>query len=222
MRAISDVVHRDDIIPQSEFLESLFVAVPRNNIADWNKTYEHLASMVVPRSTRELARDDEYALFTVVIFKKVHDEFVQRARENKYIVRDFDWDESANERDQEELHNARSDEKEQWHDLLQLCSTNFDEAFEALQHLKVIRAFVESLLRFGLPAEFFGVIIRPNPRRIKQLVNSLVSHYDSLSEYLSERDTKGPAVHQDTPGEYANLLEQEVFPFVVTEQLRIA
>lgn len=218
---MTDVVHRDDVIPSSDFLETILVAVPRNNVADWNATYERLAPMVVPRSSRELARDDEFVLFAVVIFKKVHDEFIRKARESKFVVRDFNWDEDAHERDQAQLHNARATEKELWHDLLQLCSTNFDEAYEALQHFKVIRAFVESVLRFGLPAEYFALLIRPNARRFKTLVDSLVSHYAGLCEYLSRRDAKGDtSAHQDTPGEFANLLEQEVFPFVLTEQLR--
>lgn len=39
--------------------------------------------MVVPRSSNKLAQDDEYALYNVTVFKKVRDEFVQKARENK-------------------------------------------------------------------------------------------------------------------------------------------
>ncbi|WFD34860.1 Vacuolar ATP synthase subunit C [Malassezia cuniculi] len=222
VRAISDVVKRDDVVPSSDFLETLLVAVPRNNVSDWNASYERLASMVVPRSAHEIARDDEFALFSVVVFKKVHDEFVQKAREHKYVIRDFTWDEGIQEREQGELQDARSLEKELWHELLQFSSTNFDEAYEALQHFKVIRAFVESVLRFGLPAEYFGLIIRPNARRLKALVGSLAGHYSGLSEYMSRRDKNGEsATHQDTPGEYANLLEQEVFPFVLTEQLRL-
>jgi len=31
-----------------------------------------------------LASDDDYTLFTVIIFRKAYDEFVQKCRENKY------------------------------------------------------------------------------------------------------------------------------------------
>lgn len=65
------------------FLETLLVAVPRNNVKDWLAKYERLTSMVVPRSSNKLAQDDEYALYNVTVFKKVRDEFVQKARENK-------------------------------------------------------------------------------------------------------------------------------------------
>ena len=34
---------------------------------------------------RTVASDDEYVLFSVVIFRRVHDEFVQKCRESKYV-----------------------------------------------------------------------------------------------------------------------------------------
>ena len=36
--------------------------------------------------TRQIASDDEYTLFGVVTFKRVHDEFIQKCRENKYVA----------------------------------------------------------------------------------------------------------------------------------------
>ena len=35
---------------------------------------------------RLVASDDEYTLFAVVVFKRVHDEFVQKCRDNKLVV----------------------------------------------------------------------------------------------------------------------------------------
>jgi hypothetical protein len=44
-------------------------------------------------------------------------------------------------------------------ELLRLARTNFSESFQILVHLKVIRLFVESVLRYGLPAEYIGIIV---------------------------------------------------------------
>ena len=46
--------------------------------------------MVVPRSSRKLAEDDEFGLFNVTVFKKVKEEFVQKCRENKWVHFPFD------------------------------------------------------------------------------------------------------------------------------------
>ena len=40
-----------------------------------------------------LVQDNDHALVSITCFKKVADEFKQRARENKFVVRDFAYDE---------------------------------------------------------------------------------------------------------------------------------
>ena len=42
--------------------------------------------MVVPRSSTFIAADDEYSLFSVVVFKKVYEDFVNKCRENKCVA----------------------------------------------------------------------------------------------------------------------------------------
>ena len=45
-------------------------------------------------------------------------------------------------------------------DLLRLSRINFSELFQLLVHLKVVRAYVESVLRYGLPASYFAAIVK--------------------------------------------------------------
>ncbi|WFD40146.1 Vacuolar ATP synthase subunit C [Malassezia japonica] len=219
--SLADVVRKDDVVDaDSDFLVTLLVVVPKTQKQQWLDKYERLTSMVVPRSSNELAQDDEYALYNVTVFKKVEQEFVQKAREQKFQVREFTFDEEALGRERKELDEAGASEKELWTELVRLSRTNFAEAYQAAVHFKVLRTFVESVLRFGLPANYFAAVVRPNPRRVKQLIKSLVAEFSHLSEYMSKSDQNGeeaPTTHE-TPGEYANLLEQEVYPFVLTEQ----
>lgn len=222
VRSLADVVHKEDFVDtQSEYLETLLVAVPKNNAKDWQARYERLTAMVVPRSSNKLAADDEYALFNVTVFKKVRDEFVQKCREAKFTVRtDFAWDDELVERQRNELDAAGESEKELWTELLRLARTNFSEAYQALAHLKVVRTYVESVLRFGLPADYFAVTVRPNPKRTKALLATLVSHYaylDGAKRSKKNNDTGSG----EAPGEYAQLLEEEQFPFVLTEQYMV-
>ncbi|KAI3613313.1 hypothetical protein CBS9595_004146 [Malassezia furfur] len=220
MCSLADIVHKDDVVDaSSDFLVTLLVVVPKTQKATWLDKYERLTPMVVPRSSSELAQDDEYALFNVTVFKKVEQEFVQKARENKFQVRDFTYDEEQLERERRELDEAGASEKELWTELVRLARVNFGEAFQALIHYRAVRTFIESVLRFGLPPNYAVSLLRPNARRTKQLLKSLVSEYAYLDEYLGkERTAKDSAPTQETPGEFANLLEQEVYPFVLTEQ----
>ncbi|KAG5639322.1 hypothetical protein H0H81_004525 [Sphagnurus paluster] len=70
--------------------------------------------MVVPRSSKLISSDEEYSLFSVVVFRRVHDEFVQGCRENKFIVRDFVYSEEELARHRQELATADITEKELW------------------------------------------------------------------------------------------------------------
>ncbi|KZT06386.1 uncharacterized protein LAESUDRAFT_653691, partial [Laetiporus sulphureus 93-53] len=197
----------------------------RTLVKEWNQKYERLSSMVVPRSSQLIAQDDEYALFAVVIFKKVFDEFIQKCRENKYIVRDFTFSEDLLEKQREELEVADTAEKELWTELLQLSRTNFSEAFQILVHLKVLRLYVESVLRYGLPASYIGFFVKPEPKATKRTLATLQQTFAYLARRSNPSTATGkgkPKVSsgvggEDFAGEYQAVLEQEYFDFVLFE-----
>jgi V-type H+-transporting ATPase subunit C len=108
-------------------------------------------------------------------------------------------------------------------DLLRLTRINFSEAYQLLAHLKTIRLFVESVLRYGLPADYAGVIVVPEPKTAVKTLKSLSAQYS----YLSAK-SKGPAAKTtktgagvndtgDVQGEWATVMEQEYYDFVLFE-----
>ncbi|KAJ7357126.1 hypothetical protein B0H14DRAFT_2493863 [Mycena olivaceomarginata] len=219
LRSLVDVVSKDDFIQDSEYMETLLVAVPKAIVKDWNSKYERLSSMVVPRSSKSIASDDEYTLFGVVVFRRVHDEFVQKCRENKFIVRDFVYSEEEFAKQREELANADTTEKELWTELLRSSRTNFSESIQILVHLKVIRLFVESVLRYGLPANYTGIVVKPDPKSAKKTFGLLQTQFSYLRPRSnSNRAAKGPRGEGDEfVGEYQTLMEQDFFDFVMFE-----
>ncbi|KAI0936091.1 hypothetical protein AcV5_004315 [Taiwanofungus camphoratus] len=219
VRSLADIVRKEHFIQDSEYLETLLIAVPKNLVKDWNAKYERLTPMVVPRSSTPIAADDEYALFAVVIFKKVHDEFLQKCRDNKYIARDFTYSEDLLGKQREELALADTAEKELWTELLQLARTNFSEAFQILVHLKVLRLFVESVLRYGLPAGYAGLLVKPEPKATKRTLATLQTQFAYLGRRANPRTAKTRAGGggDEFVGEYQALLEQEYFDFVLFE-----
>jgi V-type H+-transporting ATPase subunit C len=44
------------------------------------------------------------------------------------------------------------------------CKTSFGDAFSSWIHVCAVRLFVESVLRYGLPPRFLGILVEPNPR----------------------------------------------------------
>jgi len=219
IRSLVDIVTKENFIQDSEYMETLLIAVPKNLVKEWNSKYEGLASMVVPRSSSSLVSDEEYTLFSVVVFRRVREEFVNKCRENKFVVRDFVFSEESIHTQMEELETADVTEKELWTELLRLARTNFSEAFQLLVHLKVLRLFVESVLRYGLPANYTGLALKPDPKYSKKMLDQLQAHFTYLgSRFGRAAGAKGSAgANDDFVGEYQMLLEQEMFDFVLYE-----
>ncbi|NXS53705.1 VATC2 ATPase, partial [Brachypteracias leptosomus] len=239
-RTLADIVHKEDFVLNSEYLITLLVVVPKSSYVQWQKTYESLSDMVVPRSTKMIAEDAEGGLFTVTLFRKVMDDFKAKARENRFMVREFYFDEKELKCEKEELMKLASDKKQQYVSsissdfysvsygaasqskgipvLLCLCSqgpllrwlkVNFSEAFVAWIHVKALRVFVESVLRYGLPVNFQAMLLQPNRKSVKRLRDALNVVFKHLDE-VAAASIMDPGM--DIPG--LQLSSQEYYPYV--------
>lgn len=70
--------------------------------------------MIVPRSTSLITQDQDYALFNVTLFKKVVDEFKLHAREKKFVVREFTYNEEELAAGKNEITKLVTDKKKQF------------------------------------------------------------------------------------------------------------
>nr|XP_015851010.1 V-type proton ATPase subunit C 2 isoform X3 [Peromyscus maniculatus bairdii] len=209
-RTLSDIVSKDDFVLDSEYLITLLVIVPKSSYVQWQRTYESLSDMVVPRSTKLIAEDKEAGLFTVTLFRKVTEDFKVKAKENKFIVREFYYDENEIKREREEMNRLLSDKKQQYGPLLRWLKVNFSEAFIAWIHIKALRVFVESVLRYGLPVNFQAVLLQPQKKsatkRLREVLNSVFRHLDEVAA-ASILDAS-----VEIPG--LQLSNQDYFPYV--------
>uniref|UniRef100_A0A8C1KGV2 V-type proton ATPase subunit C n=1 Tax=Cyprinus carpio TaxID=7962 RepID=A0A8C1KGV2_CYPCA len=236
-RSLADIVKKEDFVLDSEYLITLLVVVPKTSYPDWEKTYETLSEMVVPRSTKLLFEDQDSGLFSVTLFRKAIDDFKHKARENKFMVRDFQYNEEEMKADKEEMTRLSTDKKKQFvcvqlnlttHQphkkkisndnngqsasapqgpLVRWLKVNFSEAFIAWIHIKALRVFTESVLRYGLPVNFQAMLLQPNRRNMKKLREVLQDLYKHL-------DSSGTVIDasMDIPG--LNLSQQEYYPYV--------
>ncbi|KAI0236726.1 Vacuolar ATP synthase subunit C [Massospora cicadina] len=190
--SLSSFVGREHIVSGSEHLTTQFVAVPRTSYRAWEANYETLAPMVVPRSSVKIAEDSEFGLFSVVVFRRVVSEFTQKCRELKFAVRDFEFSEEKAEEDRLEAERIEISERELWKGLVQWCQASFEDAFTAWFHIKVLRAFTESVLRYGLPPDYSFALI--HPRHESKLEKAMVASYEYLggSKATKESATDDP------------------------------
>jgi len=185
VRDLTEVIQQQpDCYIETENLTTLYVVVPKHKAREWQECYEtlvedyYIGGGVVPRSSRLLATDNEYHLYTVVIFRIIVPDFKQEACLRKFTVRDWSADpdpmlsvEVRLQQMQERLH-KKKEKLSRW------CNMAFAVAFIAWVHLKAIQTFVESILRYSFPADFVPILIGVSPakrdeRRLRQALNQL-------------------------------------------------
>ncbi|CAG8433215.1 527_t:CDS:10 [Ambispora gerdemannii] len=209
VKNLADFVRKEHFVHDSEHLETLLFAVSRNLYKDWYAKYETLTQMVVPRSSIKITEDDDYGLFTVTLFKRVADDFVNKAREEGFTYREFKYNEADIENQRKQLQEIGETEKELSVTLLRLAKTNFGEVFSAWIHLKALRVYVESVLRYGLPPDFMSSIIKPKHKQEHKVREVLNKEYGKLGGILG-RDTQS----EENIEEFHNLVDKDYYPYV--------
>lgn len=216
VRSLHDIVKPSDFILDSEYLTTVLVAVPKNLQDDFQKSYESLAKNVVPCSASVLKRDDDYVLFNVHLFKKSVNEFVSACRERKFIPREFEYSEELINQLTKEHDSAAHLEQSLRVQLVRLAKTAYSDVFMNWFHIKALRIFVESVLRYGLPPHFNTSLIAVPPKTLSKCKAELVQQFGYLGGNAFSKDKAGKIKQQDSSlHEYASLVDTEYEPFVM-------
>jgi len=149
---------------QSEYMTTLFVAVPSSDEKKWLRDYSTLGGneFVVPDSSRLILKESDYCLFNVILFKKTAEAFKHSCRENKFVVREYNAKDEVTADEAEEMKAQTESKKNQ---LVRWLKNTFSESFSAYVHMKAIRVFVESILRYGLPPNFVSVLLQVDQKK---------------------------------------------------------
>ncbi|CAF0750921.1 unnamed protein product [Rotaria sordida] len=207
-RNLNDIVKKEHFVLGSEYLKTLLVCVPKAFVNDWYTKYETLCAMIVPRTSELITQDQDYALFTVTLFQKTEDTFRHKCRENKFTVRDFTFNEQAFINERDKIRELETERQKLYANLVRWLKINFGEIFSASMHIKALRVFVESVLRYGLPVNFVAIIMHPTRKSTKRLRDIL----DQLFGYLDQSDRSRFDEPIDIPGVFS--LQQEYYPYV--------
>jgi len=239
--ALDDKIMNSLTIHNTEYLQTIFIAVAKGQVETFTKDIYNLGndlvgyggpdwkshpyglgrsenfgqnvdrhgkkgSPLVPGSLVKVLEDGDSVLYTVTVLKGMYEagyyegeEFVQGTktdlcaafakllREKRYVVRDnFTYDPAQQgksamvlERLQVEVDNMRSG-------LTRWCKTHYGEAFVAWMHIKVIRVFVESVLRYGLPVDFTAVLYKVGTDKETKMVAALDKTFGNKKAKVEE------------------------------------
>jgi len=241
-------VMRQIEIHDTEYLKTLFVAVPKgaeddftNKVdkiggslvgyggPDWKSNprdlgtavkygnlvdrHEKRGSPVVPGSIKLVKEDSDSTLFAVTILKSQYEpgyyegddfipgskvdfeeEFVKACREKRFIVRQFTYDPTQASKAAMNLEQLQVEVDGMRTGLSRWCKTHYGEAFVAWMHIKVIRVFVESVLRYGLPVDFTAVLYKALAGKESELTDTLDKALGT--EVIKDVDDDGDEYHE--------------------------
>merc|ERR1711963_1344226 len=118
-------------------------------------------------------------------------------REFRYNVRDFEYkNEEVQKADGDVIKKLEKEEKDKKKQLVMWCHHAFPDAMEQWLHLKMIRVFVEAVLRFG-PGEnaptdnFCATILQVNNNAggtLGNVLNNMYKHLQSSEMMKSDED----------------------------------
>jgi len=153
VRSLADLIAESDVL-ESEYMTTVFVVVSKANMKEFESSYNSMATYIVPHSCKLITEDTEYGLYTLFLFHKSLDEFKASAREKRYTLRDFTFDPTALEADKKK----KADDHREFDRLKDVlknwCQVNYTEVYTMMLHLKAVRIFVESVLRYGLTTSY--------------------------------------------------------------------
>mmetsp|Transcript_35005 Transcript_35005/g.62952 ORF Transcript_35005/g.62952 Transcript_35005/m.62952 type:complete len:369 (-) Transcript_35005:266-1372(-) len=204
VRDISTTVKPDQVV-NSENLVSLFCVISKFSLKEWETSYETMSKFVVPRSSKVVAEDQDSFLVSVVLFRRSLDEFKSAARSRGFQVREYvpvegDSNGPSSESLKQEVE-QRKGALEQW------CKTAYGETFSCYIHVAIVRLFVESILRYGLPPAFQAAILRPGEKNEAKLRDALSKNFGDGKANLWKEE-EGNNVGLGLAG------DGEMFPYV--------
>jgi len=176
-------------------------AIKFGNLVDRQK---ECGSPVVPGSLQKVHEDSDSTLYAVTILTGQYEagffegndfqpgnkidfekEFVNKCREKRFVVRPFVYDSTQASKSSIALEQLEVEVEGMKNGLNRWCKTHYGEGFVAWMHIKVIRVFVESVLRYGLPVDFTAVLYKVANGKENELTEALDN---ALGEEKKEED----------------------------------
>lgn len=217
IKSLHEIVKPEQFVLDSEHLTTILIAVPNNLLDDFHKNYETLTSFVIPRSAELIAKDQEFHLFTVTLFKKYQQEFINNAREHRWHPRtDFTYSEEILNELRKEFDLTQATELKLKNDLIRLTKTAYLDIMANWFHIKIIRTYVEAVLKYGLPPQFDNYLIKFNESNLKN-VDKAKKELIAKFNYLGGNGYTTGNNNSSNLHEYASLVDTEYQPFVLYE-----
>lgn len=179
----------------TEFLQTIFVAVPSPQVKEFLTSYASLHEFITPGSASTIAEDREFTLFSIVAFKKSADDVKTALRKKKFLTRDLDHDDG----DGMQLEQLKTLLEQQKSNLVALIGQQFSLTYQAWAHVKALRIFVESMLKYGLPPKFIPVLLAVDSSKESAIRKRIAAMFPELRNPLGDEHHETGALQYEFP-----------------------
>merc|ERR1711920_733621 len=130
------------------------------------------------------------------------DNFKRACRERRFAARDFEYSAEGYTQLIQQRQRLEQEVQSQTAVVTGIYRDAWSDVMHGLVHVKAMRIFVESVLRFGMPAKFASFIISPP-------ANKTTNARKALATVLGNRRQMGGAGDEKEEGD-----DEEFFPYV--------
>jgi len=164
------VVNAEDFVYTNN-ITTMIAIVPKSSKDLWKNNYELWGDYVVPQSTKMFPFEDEkdgFTLWRVVLWKSTVTEYQEKCRQNKIIVREFNYNAQASSEKEKLKHELKAQTEGLSTTLLGKCVSHFSELYQGYLHMKVLKLLIDCVMRFGIKEPVVTGVIRPLPGKEKK------------------------------------------------------
>ena len=173
-------------------MKTILVVMKKSMEADFVKNYMCDSDFVIPGSLQALESDNEFACYAVTILGVNLDDYKARTRERGWHVREFTYNPNLREdlaRESQETVSSYLQESEKFKTHLE---GTFSHVATVWIHVKALRAFVESVLVYGIGSNYKAFLIEASTKNISKIHKELEKKFkDGIQDDMSDDGDAG-------------------------------
>ena len=124
-----------------------------------------IPAVIVPGAIKELQgldpKDRDNVVVRIVVYKPQAEDVVKAMRKQGFTARMFSYNRAKWEEDKKKKQTLNEALQNKTAKLNTTACECYQELFTALMHLKIIRVFIDGVLRFGIPPKFYIGLVMP-------------------------------------------------------------
>ena len=170
----------------TDYLCTMLCFVPTGSEKTFESKYMTLADgMVVPYSALRIDRgeDEKMQLYRVIVMKHKKDDFrTQCQGQLRITCREYNEEELLNKPvEEKEIEKLANESTQKKHDLERHAESGYSEVFYALLHLKYLRLYVESCLKYT-SGDYYSVLVYTPREKEQKLISTMIKTFNDTKE----------------------------------------